>query len=286
MTCVDPQIGNMIVRYEYGLLSNDEKKEFENHLLRCDYCFHELYNFAPVLEAIQDNKYYLRNVLEADLQKDEKKPFPWLKLVAALAPICLVLWLSIQVSRTSLPPHYPDLAMVQPPTYEHFEFRLRAFDWSHLEWQELFDRGMGYYSAAQYDSAIVFLRGSFVKNTDKIQTQYYLGHAYLAESKPDSAIHFLTAAQKSDTTTIRPDIHWALGNAFLLQNKPDEALKELQVVAATDNPNQEQALALVEQLEREINRSAFSKWLQQIKKIFVKTSKREAQHDSREEGNP
>jgi len=53
--CTDPQIGQMIGRYEFGLLSPEEKEEFEMHCLKCDSCYQELYEFSPVVETIKEN---------------------------------------------------------------------------------------------------------------------------------------------------------------------------------------------------------------------------------------
>ena len=51
--CINPQIGQMIGRYEFNLLDRDEKRQFELHLLQCDACFQDLYENRPVVHTIQ-----------------------------------------------------------------------------------------------------------------------------------------------------------------------------------------------------------------------------------------
>ena len=53
--CSDPEIGQKIGLYEFDCLSHEEKEKFEQHLLECDACFQELYEFSPAVEVIQEN---------------------------------------------------------------------------------------------------------------------------------------------------------------------------------------------------------------------------------------
>lgn len=53
--CIDPDIGNMIGRYEFDLLTPDEKQEFKAHLLKCDFCFQEVYEFSQSVKTIHEN---------------------------------------------------------------------------------------------------------------------------------------------------------------------------------------------------------------------------------------
>jgi len=53
--CTNPDIGRMLVFYEFGRLSSDEKEKLENHLLECDLCYQELYEFSPAIKTIRKN---------------------------------------------------------------------------------------------------------------------------------------------------------------------------------------------------------------------------------------
>jgi hypothetical protein len=45
----------MIARYEFDLLTPDEKSQFESHLLVCDACFQDFYEFSPLVNIIREN---------------------------------------------------------------------------------------------------------------------------------------------------------------------------------------------------------------------------------------
>lgn len=53
--CIDPEIGKMIGRYEFNLLSPEEKEEFEDHLLKCNACFQDMHEFSYAVETIKEN---------------------------------------------------------------------------------------------------------------------------------------------------------------------------------------------------------------------------------------
>ena len=56
MSCMDKNIGELIGGYELGLLSDEEKRQFENHLLECEYCFQSLYQAAPITNLLRKEK--------------------------------------------------------------------------------------------------------------------------------------------------------------------------------------------------------------------------------------
>ena len=53
MPCTDERTGRLIGSYELGLLSKQERKSFEAHVLKCDHCFQDLYRTAPVVSAMK-----------------------------------------------------------------------------------------------------------------------------------------------------------------------------------------------------------------------------------------
>lgn len=54
-SCTKPEIGQMIGHYEFDLLDAEEKEQFEMHLLECDACYQDLYEFSPAVETIKAN---------------------------------------------------------------------------------------------------------------------------------------------------------------------------------------------------------------------------------------
>ena len=53
MPCTDERTGQLIGSYELGLLSKQERKSFEAHVLKCDHCFQDLYRTAPVVSVMK-----------------------------------------------------------------------------------------------------------------------------------------------------------------------------------------------------------------------------------------
>jgi hypothetical protein len=64
MSCSNPDIGKLISRYEFNLLSEEEKKIFEEHLLECDACFEDLYSMSKVIETMKNNSEFFITALE------------------------------------------------------------------------------------------------------------------------------------------------------------------------------------------------------------------------------
>lgn len=54
MGCTDRKTGLLIGAYELGLLSGEEKRRFEEHLLQCQYCSDSLYRAVPIMQLIRE----------------------------------------------------------------------------------------------------------------------------------------------------------------------------------------------------------------------------------------
>jgi len=53
--CTNPELGNLIALYEFEKLSQEDRDLFEEHLLECDACYQDLYEFSPAVETIKEN---------------------------------------------------------------------------------------------------------------------------------------------------------------------------------------------------------------------------------------
>jgi len=71
MKCTNPDIGRLITRYEFEMLSDDEKRIFEAHLLECDYCFEDLYSMSQVLETMKKEPEVFIGILEESIKQFE-----------------------------------------------------------------------------------------------------------------------------------------------------------------------------------------------------------------------
>jgi len=64
--CKNPEIGRMIGRYEFDLLTPDEKAQFEAHVLECDACFQELHAFSPAVRTIKKHIRAFRKAVQEE----------------------------------------------------------------------------------------------------------------------------------------------------------------------------------------------------------------------------
>jgi hypothetical protein len=71
MSCTDQDIGKLLGSYELDLLSEEERRQFENHLLECETCFQSLYHGAPIANLIREGK--LAPSQSVKLQDDKEK---------------------------------------------------------------------------------------------------------------------------------------------------------------------------------------------------------------------
>jgi hypothetical protein len=71
MTCIDEKIGKLIGNYELSLLTKEERRQFENHLLDCEYCFQSLYQTAPLAVLMREGR--VAPARDIDLADDEAK---------------------------------------------------------------------------------------------------------------------------------------------------------------------------------------------------------------------
>jgi hypothetical protein len=125
MTCKDEDIGKLIGSYELGILTEDEKQQFEDHLLDCDHCFQSLYSAAPLVSLIREKKLAPEEDMELTKEEEEESlpepprrnrfahlfQRPWVYATVGLSAVLIIVLIAI---------------LFQGPTGE--VERLRGFD--------------------------------------------------------------------------------------------------------------------------------------------------------------
>ena len=53
-TCSDGSVGELLAAYEMGLLSEEDRVRFEQHVVECPTCLAQLYEMAPGIVALQN----------------------------------------------------------------------------------------------------------------------------------------------------------------------------------------------------------------------------------------
>ena len=84
--CIDPSIGQMIGRYEFDLLTPEEKEIFEAHFIECDACFQDLHSFLPVVNTIKKHRKEFQKSV-----KDKKEGFQLYKVMTSIKPVRLAI---------------------------------------------------------------------------------------------------------------------------------------------------------------------------------------------------
>jgi len=112
----------MIGHYEFDLLDAEEQEQFEMHLLECDACYQDLYEFAPAVETIKANikDFQKATIPEKSLVKwlaeksiavvETARKFFWEPFPAFVRPaipviaVAVVVLLAIQIARLNKRP--------------------------------------------------------------------------------------------------------------------------------------------------------------------------------------
>jgi len=87
MACTDPELGKLIGSYELNLLSDEERKRFEDHVVACDECVKDLYRMAPVVQRMLDGK-----AVPTKSQGRTSRRRNWMVLAATLAVVAVGLY--------------------------------------------------------------------------------------------------------------------------------------------------------------------------------------------------
>jgi len=109
--CLDKTIGEKLYAYELGLLSEDERAEFEAHLLDCEYCFERAGKLEGVPSLLNHDSDIRETTLAALVETqphDQSRPAPakrsWPKRLFSLGPVPAVAFVAVVVLLLVLQP--------------------------------------------------------------------------------------------------------------------------------------------------------------------------------------
>ncbi len=100
--CIDPKFKEMIHAFELNLLTEDDRLQFEQHLLECDSCLKEVRQFLPVSllmrrdPEFQADEVSDRGLSESDADSEETK-VGWFNLTRTLAIAALIIIMAIPI---------------------------------------------------------------------------------------------------------------------------------------------------------------------------------------------
>lgn len=284
MKCQDPKIGKLIMRYELNLVSDEEKRLFEAHLLDCDACYLELYSLSPAIKTMAANKEALLAVLEtgeeekvADIESDQRarrffsidlshwsrRPrIGWQLGLAALAMILVAILL------TPLQQTPAELATIgEAPLPLHVKQLLgrRATPGE----QDMMQQGLVAYDNSDYVEAVRWLSKAHRAEPDNYLASFYLGASYLMLAQPDSAAASLQHAVGTPWQEQAVRARWLLANTYLLQDEVSRAKEQLRLVQAAGGEYANEATELLARLQEREDRFFALKWAETAKRNIL-----------------
>lgn len=260
MKCINPKIGDGLLLYQFGRLSDEEKKSFEAHLLECDCCCQEAYAFGPLVERLKANPQpflvelakpaspprgigdWLTRIADrfSDFFPEPAKALGW-SIVGAMAMAVIVLYLL-----TRGPGELRDLAQVEP-YYFHAIIAMGPAEQTAAE--KLFLQGMAHYGKKEYEQALALLERAAALDSASAEFQFYLGVTNLLLRRPQAALMPLQKAVALDSARYGARARWYLGNAYLSLNDVQRALEEFHRVARLEGEYALQARDMTRKIE-------------------------------------
>ena len=277
MKCLNENVGKLITRYELGLVNEQEKKAFENHLLECDVCYQDFYAMQPVIDVMSQHRLKLLTMLEGEskLQQESfllnklqqfksnmdalfivlKQP-QWGFSAVALAVVLFIFWLP-------LPESYTSMVQIKAKEFLPNTYNLRGSG-EEQDWMAKFEKGMSFYADSAYDKASEVLNQAQRSNPRNRNILFYLGLSYLLSSDADSAIFYLKEVIDSDFE-LKSEAQWFLANAYLLNENPVLAKEQLEMIVKSGGVHKSQAMVLLVKLSEREQTFVLLKWLQEVK---------------------
>lgn len=249
MSCTDSNVGELITLYEFGELSEDDRRKFEAHLLSCDYCFQSLYELAPAIARMRESpKLFLPALVREPL---------WVKIkriLAALIPEKRQVWIAIPATAVVVlllfllrpSPELSDLARIEPVPYRSLQVKSGV---ESTDAERLFEEGMAVYVQKDYANAIGKLVLAVRLDSSNASFHFYLGLCYLLSDNVDPAISHFQLAIALGGDSVLEKAYWYLGNTWLLQGKREVALEAFRKVVEIEGDYQWEAEEIIGKIE-------------------------------------
>ena len=106
--CSDSRFEKMLHAYELGMLTDDERQEFELHIYECDHCFERVRKFRDAAELIKHNPKVESSIREfanedgtVSAPGDDERVQPerkrlWRTLIPTLAAAAILIFLLVR----------------------------------------------------------------------------------------------------------------------------------------------------------------------------------------------
>lgn len=269
--CIDPKIGNLLPQFELDRLPDSGKFDFEEHLLFCDFCRHELLAMRPVISVMATERQQILaglkqeglsyDTIRADLFGEPEPPVTRPKFEDASIFAKLMDWLRQPVvwgPATALALGFIALLMLNPGAksgrYEPLlAFKLQPYGGIITRGagdpdEQEFALGIEAYEAADPGKAIPHLKKATELNRTYAEAWLYLGISQFVKKDAKAAVVSLTQAVSLQSGDELANAKWYLAQAHLLTGDRERAEPILNELSAVPGPHTGEAAALLAKL--------------------------------------
>lgn len=246
----------LLPRYEFGSLSDDERRAFETHVLECDLCFGELERGSVAVGVMRDHAPALARALGREPSRAAEGPpsragrvralVEGLLRPRALVPALAILLIAvIGVRVATRPDDFTRLATF--PREELASAIVRGPGVGDAV-RELMEAGAGYFDTGRYDEAARRFRAALERDPQLAEAAYLLGLSEALAGAVKESIPSLEDATRIARGDLRIKAQWVLANAYIKEGRLGEARSVLEALASEEGEYALKARALLAHL--------------------------------------
>lgn len=234
--CIDVSRGNLIAQYELGVLDDEDRDLFEEHLMDCEFCRNELAELSPVTHLLRKHQPAISATLRAEAEEmiNDNPPVPVglnvferigrffgdikesLSLPRVYAPALVVATVvvvfAVVLYHNAVQNPYTEYLTFEPLAYT--EMTLRGEE--SVETEQVFNQGMKEYCSGHFSQAANILEDAVKQSPKTWKYWMYLGICQYLSRQPQQAIDALKKADELTKYAFKSEIRWYLFQSYIL----------------------------------------------------------------------
>lgn len=265
--CCAPELGALLMQFELGTLSPEQRSAFEKHLMDCDFCLHEAAQMRQLADSLRANRQEIvsafasegisiNSLLELETNKPKLKPldirgelskprlFSWESLfgpkaaLAFAAAAAFLLVIGLGIFRGDRP---AAVGEYEPPAWYGWQSRGQEAPDSILL------RAREYYVRQDFEASARDL-SAYLSLREDAQAALYLAVCYYQTKKFDLAAKALGRVDSTNRIVFEEaEFYRAL--ILLQQGEQKSAAKILETLVSTQSARADEARDLMKRLE-------------------------------------
>jgi tetratricopeptide (TPR) repeat protein len=243
-------MSKLVAAYEFGMLPDEERAAFEQHVLECDACFQELERGAAVVSVLRERAREYEECLGEQrsplVRQQRRRAFRWPVLRIA-APACAVAVLAVMflLRRPPGPADYRDFATF--PQEGPSSTLVRGLGAAGAV-SELVEAGLAHLDVGDFEQAELRFEAAVQRDSTSVEGLYLLGLSRALQGEFVKAVPSLEAAADLAPENLLPKVTWTLANAYVKAGMLEEARVTLRRLVADTDEFAEKGRDLLERL--------------------------------------